>query len=290
MVAVDPEGQPVVACNFQLDPGSFRASARSVMVCQWDGEEWRTLFEVSDVKYPSIGVDPEGGVIMAGESRGGGKVARWDGSKLDPFPPVPAGARPPGVRGLPVVILDPEGRPLVAWRERHRISRENSKGTEPQSLGRAVFWTGSEWVNVPIEFESAPEGSADSALTLGRWGNPCLVWWAISTDGAPHLLNIGRRFDDDPHPDAVLASDGRPWVSYESFYDHFLPEQVFVRRWNGQKWEEVGRGSGSGGGVSRTRWRGHAGDSSIAVDEAGRAYVAWAQEGRIYLRTTRPPE
>jgi hypothetical protein len=61
--------------------------------------------------------------------------------------------------------------------------------------------------------------------------------------------------------------------------------EIYVRRWNGSSWEEVGSGSASGGGISDSG--GYSYDPSLAVAD-GTPYVAWYDynggDYEIYVR------
>lgn len=76
-------------------------------------------------------------------------------------------------------------------------------------------------------------------------------------------------------PAVALMPDGKPVVAWIDHPPAGTPEDVYLRRWNGTTWEELG-GSATGGGVSQSP-SGNIGaqDVSIAVDSAGRVYVAW---------------
>ena len=71
----------------------------------------------------------------------------------------------------------------------------------------------------------------------------------------------------------AIALDGMPYVAWED--DSGGNREIYVRRWNGGSWEEVGIGSASGGGISDTSEDSY--DPSIAIAPDGTPYVAWGE-------------
>jgi len=82
--------------------------------------------------------------------------------------------------------------------------------------------------------------------------------------------------------------DGSPYVAWLDNSDGEY--EIYVRRWNGSSWKEVGSGSASGGGISDNNSGSVAPAVAIAPD--GTSYVAWSDYGggdaEIYVRQ-RPP-
>jgi len=61
----------------------------------------------------------------------------------------------------------------------------------------------------------------------------------------------GRRSDNagpSRRSSVLIAPDGTPYVAWDDNSDG--DAEIYVRRWNGSSWEEVGSGSASGGGIS----------------------------------------
>jgi hypothetical protein len=58
--------------------------------------------------------------------------------------------------------------------------------------------------------------------------------------------------------------------------------EIYVLRWNGSAWEEVGAGSASGEGISDNDT--FSGYPSVAVAPSGIPYVAWLDDPEIYIR------
>ena len=85
-------------------------------------------------------------------------------------------------------------------------------------------------------------------------------------------------------PSLAIAPDDTPYVAW---YDNAVDNsEIYVRRWNGLTWEEVGAGSASGGGISNNS--DHSFRPTLNVAPNGTLYVAWEDFSsggwRIYVR------
>ena len=105
--------------------------------------------------------------------------------------------------------------------------------------------------------------------------------WHFTTREAPGWQEVGTGSatgggisDNDSQSSfasVAIAPDGTPYVAWSD--DSSGDYEIYVRRWNGSTWEEVGTGSASGGGISD-----NTGDSynpSMAIAPDGTPYVAW---------------
>jgi hypothetical protein len=114
----------------------------------------------------------------------------------------------------------------------------------------------------PVTAEGWHEVGAGSASGGGISANDGMSWWPL----------------------LAIAPDGTPYVAWSDDSDG--DREIYVRRWNGSIWKEVGSGSASGGGISDndgdSRW------PSLAVAPDGRLYVAWDDDSggdpEIYVR------
>ena len=173
-------------------------------------------------------------------------VRRWNGSSWEE---VGAGSatgggisNSSGTAWKPSVSIAPDGTPYAAW-------NDDSSGDYEIYMRR---WNGSSW-------EEVGAGSA--------------------TGGG-----ISANSGDSLHPSVAVAPDGTPYVAWDD--DSGGDNEIYVRRWNGSSWEEVGAGSATGGGISAnsgwSEW------PSVAVAPDGTPYVAWDDrsggDGEIYVR------
>jgi hypothetical protein len=148
-----------------------------------------------------------------------------------------------GVSSFPSVAVLGAGNPVVAW-------QDDSAGDTEIYVRE---WTGFAWAELGAGSASG-EGISNNSGTSER----------------PSLAV-------DPLTDQPVVA----WSDNSSG-----PYQIYVRRWSGSSWDEMGAGSASGEGISAT-----AGDSKapcLGFDGLGGALVAWSDatsgNTEIYVR------
>jgi hypothetical protein len=246
-IAVDVNGRPVVAWSHTA------AGEPVIYLLQWTGEHWAEL----------------------GHSASGRGLSNTAGRALAPW-----------------VQVDSRGRPHVAW-------QDLSYGNYEVYFRR---WNGNAWEEAQ---DSAAKGgvsqtlsglSVNPELALDGNGQPILAWeerFEASSDiyvrrletrwrgmawqdigGKPGIHGgMGRKLGRSAFPSIALDQQDRPVIAWQ---DTLAGEfQIFLRRWTGSKWEELG-GSATDGGISRGQ--GTALAASVALDSSGRPMVAWQQE------------
>lgn len=147
----------------------------------------------------------------------------------------------------PSIAVAPDGTPYITW-------HDNSNGYDEIYI-RA--WNGNGWVEVGPG--SASEGGISN-------NNGLAAEWLMSP------------------PSIAIAPNGIIYIAWST--NVIGNDEIYVRAWNGSNWEEVGSGSGSGGGISNTT--GGSYDPSLALAPDGAPYVAWYDESsgisEIYIR------
>ena len=202
-------------------------------------------------------------------SAGGNGVSNSSGSSLDP-----------------ALAVSAQGRPWLAW-------ADNSRGAGEIYVRR---WNGMAW-------EEAPGGSASGAgisSTSADSQQPALAvapngWvyagWRDAAAGNNEIYvrvfnggewagvggsaaggGVSQNGTDSFDPALAVAPDGNPWVAWANAYAGDY--EVYVRRWNGAAWEQVGAASAEGGGISNNA--ADSTDPAIAFGADGTPYVAWA--------------
>ncbi len=110
--------------------------------------------------------------------------------------------------------------------------------------------------------------SGDEEIYLRRWdGN---AWGELG--GSATGGGISNNNTASQAPALAIGPDGQPWVAW---HDGATNREIYVRRWNGATWQEVGAGSATGGGVSNSSRASSWVD--LRVDGDGRATVVWVE-------------
>ncbi|MBM4046986.1 MAG: hypothetical protein FJ279_17930, partial [Planctomycetes bacterium] len=177
-------------------------------------------------------------------------------------------------------------------------------------------WDGTAWREVGTG--SATGGgvsnktglSVQPSVAVGADGNPIVAWvdgWEPSVGVAAWAVHV-RRWDGAAwsemgagsatgggvsgtsargtglYPSLAIGRDGNPVVAWHD--DSSGDTEIYVRRWNGTAWVEMGANSASAGGISNNS--GQSSSPSLAVGPDGRPLVAW-EDGtggdlEIYVR------
>ena len=313
-MAIAPNGTPYVAW---LDSSG---GDLEIYVRRWNGSSWEAVGSGSasgggvsdngdDSVNPSLAIAPNGSVYLAWaditSGRGEIYVLRWDGTSWQTVGSGSASgggiSSTAGGSWVPSLAIGPDGMPWVAWEDHSNWNAEiyirrwggsswetvgagsasgtgisNSNG-HSYNPSLAIGFDGSAFV----AWEDYSDGS-NQEIYVRRWngtswkeaGTQSATWGGISD-------NIGAsRF-----PTLAAAPDGSAYVAWQ---DRSSGEnEIYVLRWDGSSWQEMGAGSASGRGVSD-----NAGDSwlpSLAVDSGGTPYVSWEDHSswnaEVYVRS-----
>jgi len=201
----------------------------------------------------------------------------------------------------PSLAIGLDGAPIVAW-------ADVSSGNVQIYVRR---WNGSAWVEMGGGSASGGGISNDAgssyspSLAVSPGGAPIVAWYDIS--GSPgHLEIYVRRWigsgwkemgseasgggisnstGNSSNPSLAIDHDGAPIVAWD--YNSESNQDIYVRRWNGAAWVEMGSGSASGGGISNSV--GTALSPSLAIGPDGAPIVAWSNfsssgNQEIYMR------
>ena len=212
-------------------------------------------------------------------------LRRWDGSAWSELGGSAGGggiSNNSGDSVWPSVAVGPDGNPWVAW-------HDETPSADEIYVRR---WTGTAWEPVGsgsasgggisnnkgnsrfVDLQVAPNGHAFAAWTDGSTGNGEVylrqwngsAWVALA--GSASGGGISNSIFRSGRP-ALALSDGQPTVAWA---EGDLVGQIYLRRYNGSAWVELGNHSASGGGVSNTP-----GQSLYATltYAGGRPTVAW---------------
>lgn len=315
MIAISPGGQVYVAW------WNSGGGDDEIYVRRWNGSTWEEVGANSasgggisnnsgNSRHPSIAVAPNGTPYVAWDDDSGGDteiyVRRWNGSSWEE---VGLGSATGG--GIsnnsggsegPSIAIAPNGTPYVAW-------DDDSSGSSEIYVRR---WNGSNWEEVGAG--SATGGgisnvyrSWHSAIAIAPNGTPYVAWegydgtlggiyvrrwngsdWEEVGVGSASGRGISNSIRSSEEAAIAITPDGTPYVVW--YNEHPVESgnfEIYVRRWSGSAWEEVGADSATGGGISDND--GPSGFPSIAVASDGTPYVAWLNgetmnDADIYVR------
>lgn len=243
---------------------------------------------------PSLAFDAEGVPFVAWQGRWGGSngdifLRAWNGT--DHWEEIGGSAtlggisNTPGDSAQPTLAIDAGGRPLVAW-------RESTESDQEIYLRR---WSGSTWEGMGGSaagggLSNTPGDSANPWLAIDHQGRPVVAWVETSTNAEIYLARwdgagwaalggstsgggISNSPGDSFRPVVAIDGAGNPVVAWADVNINSGNSEIYIRRWSGSSWVEMGGGSASGGGVSATP--GGSFRPSLAINAAGAAAVAW---------------
>jgi hypothetical protein len=121
-------------------------------------------------------------------------------------------------------------------------------------------------------FTPTPTASPTATPTLSPTSPPAAGSWQEVGDGSATEGGISDNDGWSMHPGAAVAPDGTVYIAWDD-YSSGEAAEIYVRRWNGSGWEEVGAGSASGSGISNDVWEST--EPTIAISSQGVPYVAW---------------
>ena len=285
--AVDPRLDPVVLKSLEREPGKRHQSA---------GEVKEQVVRVQ-VRKPSPAGWVIGAAVVAAIVAAAAFLRPTEKPPAPPPAPPPVAAAPQGPawvelggsgseggisrnRGqsqAPRLRTDPSGHPVVVW------------GDTSGALTGEIYlkrWDGKAWVELA---GSATGGgvshtgttSHSPALALDAKGRPIVAWieqkdiylrrwdgaaWtelAGSASGEGVSAGTGRA----AYPAVSVDGEGNPVVAWDAADGG--RSRVFVRRWTGTAWVELGEPGGLGFGSFSAR------KPSLRVDRNGSPVVAW---------------
>jgi hypothetical protein len=234
-----PDGQPVVAWGRYVDQDNTE-----IMLARWDGNAW---------------IDVGGSMDAGGVSDSA------------------------GYSGQPAIVVDAEGRIVVAW-------QDNASGVVQIYLRR---WDGSAWQEIGGSasgggISNAADNAYSPVLALND-GEPVVAWiasnggwsdvyvrqWSgsnwVELAGSGTSGGLSRTVDGDAGAPSVAASHGNIVVAWEEVDTNDSSSAVWVRAWDGARWNALAGGSEQGLRVGNT----HPEFPSIAIDDAGAIHAAW---------------
>jgi hypothetical protein len=300
IVALERGGNPLIAWT-ETVAGVYQA-----FVKRWDGRRWLSLggalnrdkhfnaFSVVlalDKGDTPVAAWTERSNTSDGKASGPGKLyaARWDGKAWMPLGDSPS-KKATSAADLPVMALDGNGRPVLAWNE-----------LSPDFNANSVFvsrWDGNTWQEIDPGTLSSDVSSASRSMDIavtGR-GAPMLAWSRQLFDAGRGVLDFnvfvgpwggsawtrqGGSLNVNPEryagsPSLRLDAQDRPVVAWTEANAGF---DVFVKRWDGAAWQRLGETVNGKTGLANA--------PKIALDQNGNPTVAWLENAgsiKVFVR------
>lgn len=127
---------------------------------------------------------------------------------------------------------------------------------------------------------AAPDGSVYAVWSevIGQQAEIyVLKWngssWASVGGGSASGGGISSTAGLSERPTIDIAADGTVYVAWQEVYQGYY--EIYVRRWDGSAWQEVGAGSASAGGISQTSTDSI--NAEIGVAPNNMVYVTWGE-------------
>lgn len=309
-LAIDGDGNPWVV--WHADPYSLDYD---VYMRRWNGYSWVEVAGSGsgqgvskcegncwspDIALPSL-LYP----VIVWKNTGSGliEIKKYDGENWVTF----GNTRsiPNTLDGIaPTIALDVYGRPFVVW------TKSPSSSDKEICITR---WDGRQWIEIGVGSSTGgcisndSEDSIEASIVLDLFGNPIVVWangsgkkeifikrwdgirWVEMGSGSASGGGISNTSGDSRHPQIALGSDGNPIVVWQENVSG--NNEIYIKRWTGYSWVELGEGSASGGGISTNS--GNSVAPSLGVDSyLGTICVAWEDDSylnaEIYVKCWHP--
>jgi len=284
-IAVNPSGEAVVAWTGNYENGRYGGST---YVKRWDGARWAELggsttgLGLSDLPGRStsqaVAIDDAGLPTVVWLAWAGLHVQHWNGSEWVEVGEGSAtgdGIVSPELDGRhfglsePSVVLDREGRPVVAWSQ-----------WEDRQLLVVKRWTGIEWESLGELELSRGHSPSSLSLSLDTEDQPVVAWlrdWArIEVRRWTGVEWEDMELGSPPGRTPTLAADidGRLFLAWTTVDDR----SIVVVRWDGTEWVEyVDGGHGVEDQMSVAR------ELDLAIDSDGRPVVAWSDHFEVRI-------
>jgi hypothetical protein len=282
-----------------------------IYVLRWNGSNWEEVGAGSSVgggvsnnlgesEMPSIAVAPDDTPYVVWEDCVWDNrcvyVKRWNGIDWEEVGEGSASSRGISSGQETAIAINSESTPYLAFDDYGEI--------------RVFRWFGGTWEEVASESNS---GGVSNNEGSSRWPSIAIapddtpyVAWADDTDGeweiyvrhwngsdweevgAGSATGGGISNDDvfSLDPSIAIAPDGTPYIAWQNENGN---EEIYVRRWSENSWEEVGPNSASDGGISNS-WS-YSEKPSIGIAPDGTVYVGWMDRShwdwQIYVRQWR---
>jgi len=187
-------------------------------------------------------------------------IKQWDGSTWIEVGPGSASGDGIGAGGSPSLAVDQNGDPIVAWGANHEIYVKKWNGVEWVELDGSASGGGvsnssgsSQLPSIAVDSQGYPvvawkdATDGDWEIYIKRWDGT--NWAEIGTGSAS---SGGISDNSDISEGASLALDGNDYPVVAWHDGPWGDRNIYIKRWDGSSWVEIGTESATGGGISNT--------------------------------------
>ncbi len=312
VVGVAPDGIPYLAWQHTIteNDGIDTYLFGEIYVKRWDGSSWVEVgsgsasgYGVSSTGFndstePTLAIAADGIPYVAWIDYdwytfdSDIRIKRFNGSSWESLGGL---VNDSGQATEPTLAIAPDGTPYLAWWDYEEIYVKR--------------WNGSGWVEVGSGSVSGGGVSNNSgysaapSLAIAPDGTLYLAWsddtsgndeiyvkhfngssWVEVGSGSASGGGISDNSGASIVPELGIAPDGTLYLAWSD--DTSGDREIYIKRWNGSSWVEVGSGSASGGGLSNNSGRSSLPDLAFTTDSA--PFVVWWDDSdgdeEIYIK------
>jgi hypothetical protein len=262
---------------------------------------------------PSIAIDIAGNIYVAWEDDSDGDpeiyVKRWNesNSTWDLDIATTGGISDNATNSVtPSIAIDSTNRVYVAWEDdpngTHEIYVKMWDGTNWVELngsasgggitnnvntGNLFSFTPSITVNadgnVYVAWQSWDNTTGNSEIYIKKWDGA--NWVELNGSATAGGISDNAGFSESPEV-TINNQTGDIYLTWQD--DSNNNAEIYVKRWDGISWSDVGTSSSTEGGISNNA--GNSISPSVAIDTLGRIYVTWSDasggSNQIYVKRT----
>ncbi|WNG35791.1 hypothetical protein F0U61_20515 [Archangium violaceum] len=257
---------------------------------RWNGSTWESLPDIpavtsSDLRRyePRVAFDSTGNLVISASSYNGAnvevlmfKLNTSTNTWIDVSPPRQSDLIAPS---SPALAMDARGNWFVAYHAHSEslgqfgivVQKRDAYGTWSPQMGNAVTSPSkhkAHQASIAVDGASAPFiawketqewDSPDSTIHAANWNGSS--WQLMGS-----LVSSGTTASSNPS--LIIGRDGFPLIAWSGYA---APEtSIWVSRWNGSTWQQVGSRLSAAAGTSTAGFR-----PTLGLDKNGQPLVAW---------------
>jgi hypothetical protein len=201
---------------------------------------------------------------------------------------------------FPDIAVDHLNRPYIVWANsgccgsslQAGIHVRRFNGTEWEEVGEGSTSTITGGIShrrgthpqIAIDLNNTPyvawvcgfDGSGPDQICIRRFNGT--EWEEISDGSASWPYGMSHSIRNVDYPSLKIGPGGEPYIAWQDAQSTSNWE-IYIRRFNGTEWEEIGEGSASNDGISDTGYSGST-FPELTFTGDGTPYVSWTEDTR----------